>query len=217
MLLAAGRGERMRELTANVPKPLLEAGGMTLIERQMRLLGVAGFTELVVNLSYRAEQIRRHVSEAAGRAMRVEFVDEGEPALETGGGILNALPLLGPAPFAVVNADIVSDYDFARLLSYERRGKLVLVPNPPHHRGGDFGIDAEGLATLAPPLETFAGISVLDPAIFRGFAPGRQPLKPILDAAIRKAELTAEIHAGVWLDVGTSERLRAADAWLSGG
>lgn len=217
IVLAAGRGERMGELTANRPKPLLRIGGRSLLERQLRRLADASISDVVINLSYRGSQIRAHVDTIDVSGLRVQFSQEPYPPLEVGGAILRALPLLGRGEFLVVNADVVSDYDFARLRARPGRGKLVLVDNPSHHPAGDFGIDAGGNATLEPPLLTFAGISRLHAGLFAGWPAGRQPLKPILDAAIRLGELEAERHDGFWLDVGTPERLAEADRIVSRG
>ena len=214
MILAAGRGERMGALTTERPKPLLSIGHETLIERHVRLLVAAGVERIVVNLSYRGQQIRALLGDGARYDARIDYSSEGEPPLETGGGIIHALRLLGNDPFVVVNADVVSDYSLSRLvgsgLSDGRLGRLVLVPNPVHHPQGDFGIDADANATLEEPLLTFSGISLLDPALFRGHARGRQPLKPILDTAIRARRMAAEVHHGLWVDVGTAERLGEA-------
>lgn len=210
MLLAAGRGERMGELTRSLPKPLLEVGGEALIERQLRLLAAAGVAEIVINVSYQADAIRERVGERTRWGQQVIFSAEGEPPLETGGGIIAALPLLGDAPFLVVNADIFTDFDYALLCRSRHDNVLVLVPNPLHHAQGDFGLDASGRVTREGPLMTFAGISRLSAALFAGLAPARQPLRPILEAAISRAELTGVIFEGIWEDVGTPERLAAA-------
>ncbi len=209
MLLAAGRGERMGDLTRSTPKPLLEVGGVSLIERQLRRLADAGFRDVVINLSYGAEQVRRHVQERRPRALEVQFIDEGAPPLETGGGIVNALPLLGNGPFLIVNADVITEYDISGL-AHASAPRLVLVPNPPHHEQGDFGIDAEGYVTHEPPLHTFSGISILSAELFAGVEPGRRRLRPILDAAIDKRMLAAELYEGPWIDVGTPARLEEA-------
>ena len=217
MILAAGRGLRMGALTADRPKALAPIGSETLIERQVRLLVAAGIDEIVVNLSYRGEQIRAGLGDGGRLGARIAYSEEGEPPLETGGGIIQALPLLGDAPFLVVNVDVVSDYPLAALaapgaLPAGLLGRLVLVPNPPQHRDGDFGIDAQRRVTDERPFLTFAGLSVLDPALFRDFASGRQPLKPILDRAIERRRLAADLHRGAWIDVGTPERLAQANA-----
>lgn len=212
MLLAAGRGLRMGALTDTRPKPLLEIGGEPLIERQLRLLASAGITEVVINLSYRGAAIRECVGEQTRWGQRVAYSEEGEPPLETGGGIIAALPLLGPDPFLLVNSDIYTDFDFAALVGEGAGNVLVLVPNPPHHPEGDFGLDASGRVTRKGPLLTFAGISVLSPTLFAAFSPGRQPLRPVLDTAIDRRDLAGVRFDGVWHDVGTPERLAEARA-----
>jgi MurNAc alpha-1-phosphate uridylyltransferase len=211
LVLAAGQGVRMGDLTRRTPKPLLKVGGRSLIERQLERLAAAGVREFVINLSHLGSQVRAHVDALPLNGLKIDYSEEGQPPLETGGGILRALPLLGDEPFLVVNSDVVSDFDFARLRGLDSLGKLILVDNPEHNLGGDFGIDIAGRATFEPPLLTFTGISLLDPRLFAGWPQGRQPLKPILDAAIGKRQLSAERHDGVWVDVGTPERLARAD------
>lgn len=212
MILAAGRGERMRALTAVQPKPLLEVGGLALIEHHVTRLAACGFRELVINLSYRGAQIREHLGDGKRFGVAIAYSDEGEPPLETAGGIVQALPLLGAEPFVVVNSDVYTDFDFAALQAEPRAARLVLVANPVHNRRGDFGMDAEGFATAAPPFYTYAGIAVLEPLMFAGLEPGRRPLKPSLDAAIERRALRAMQFAGLWIDVGTPERLAEARA-----
>jgi MurNAc alpha-1-phosphate uridylyltransferase len=212
MLLAAGRGERMGALTAQVPKPLLDVGDSALIERHLKRLAASGFTEIVINLSYRGAQIRARLGDGERYGVSIAYSDEGEPPLETAGGIVQALPLLGAEPFLLVNADIFTDFDFRALAAAASVPALVLVPNPLHHPRGDFGIDVEGFVTATAPLLTYAGIAVFEPAAFAALAPGRRPLKPWLDAAIARRELRAVTHAGLWLDVGTPERLEQARA-----
>lgn len=209
MILAAGRGERMRELTTAQPKPLLTVGGEPLIEHHLRRLAVSGVDEVVINLSYRARQIRQRLGDGSRWGVKISYSEEGEPPLETGGGIVHALPLLGARPFMLVNSDVYTAFDFAEL-RVMTASTLVLVPNPPHHVRGDFGLSEDGRVTAEPPLLTYAGIAVLDPVLFAGLAPGRRPLKPVLDAAIAGGELRGRYYDGFWLDVGTPERLEAA-------
>jgi MurNAc alpha-1-phosphate uridylyltransferase len=142
----------------------------------------------------------------------IVYSEEGEPPLETAGGIVQALPLLGAEPFVLVNSDVFTNFDFSVLSTPPHVQTLVLVPNPPHHPRGDFGIDADGLVAAAPPLLTYAGVAVFDPRSFAALAPGRRPLKPWLDAAIARRELKALPFSGLWLDVGTPERLEEARA-----
>ena len=214
MLLAAGRGERMGALTATTPKPLLDIGGERLIERQLRLLARAGVDDVVINLSYRGAAIRDCVGEHTPWGQRVRYSDEGEPPLETGGGIIAALPLLGPAPFLLVNADVFTELDFTVLNGFGDTSVLVLVPNPEHHTG-DFGLADDGRVTRAPPLLTYAGIARLSPMLFAVREPGRQPLRPILEAAIDRAALAGYRYDGIWEDVGTPERLARARRYAS--
>jgi len=210
MVLAAGRGERMGDLTAVRPKPLLEVGGVPLIEHHVRRLAASGVVELVINLSYRGTQIRAWLGDGQRFGVSIAYSEEGEPPLETGGGIVQALPLLGHEPFLIVNSDIYTEFDFATLVGGPRVPALVLVPNPPHNPNGDFGIDGAGRVSAAAPLRTYAGVAVFTPQMFAGLALGRRKLKPLLDAAIGRRELEAVAFDGVWLDVGTPERLEQA-------
>lgn len=210
MILAAGRGTRMHALTADVPKPLLEVGGEPLIERQIRGLAAAGIADIVVNLSYRGAQIRAALGDGRRFGVAIEYSDEGPTALETAGGIVAALPLLGEAPFVVVNADVYTDFDFATLVPGRGRAELVLVPNPPQHPHGDFSLGTDGRVGAPGPAYTLAGISLLCPSLFEDLAPGARPLKPVLDAAITDGDVYGRVHDGLWLDVGTPERLEAA-------
>lgn len=217
MILAAGRGVRMGALTAGRPKPLLDIGGESLLGRQLRRLAAAGIEDVVINLSYQGEQIRSAIGDGAGFGLRVIYSDEGPEPLETAGGIVRALPILGDAPFLVVNADVVSDFDFSSLEPGPGLGTLVMVPNPRHCPAGDYGIDAGSRLTLTPPKFTFAGISVLAPALFAGLGEGKRALAGIFEAAIGKRQLYGRLHSGFWMDVGTAERLEAARAALTTG
>jgi N-acetyl-alpha-D-muramate 1-phosphate uridylyltransferase len=210
MVLAAGRGERMGDLTLVRPKPLLEVGGLPLIEHHVRRLAASGVNEIVINLSYRGTQIRERLGDGGRFGLSIAYSEEGEPALETGGGIVQALSLLGGEPFLLVNSDIYTEFDFATLIGNPPEPALVLVPNPPHNPKGDFGVDAAGRVSAAAPLSTYAGIAVFSARMFAGLAPGRRALKPLLDAAIARRELAAVRFDGVWLDVGTPERLEDA-------
>jgi len=215
MLLAAGRGERMGTLTATQPKPLLTIGDRALIEHHIVRLAASGIDELVINLSYRGSEIRKRLGDGGRFGVSIEYSEEGEPPLETGGGIVHALPLLGREPFLLVNSDLYTDFDFRVLIEGPRVPRLVLVPNPPHHVRGDFGFE-DGFVTASPPLSTYAGIAVFDPQWFAVLAPGRRPLKPVLDAAIARRELQGLKFSGLWLDVGTPERLEEARALAAG-
>lgn len=210
MILAAGRGERMGALTAMTPKPLLNLNGESLIERQLRRMAAAGVVDVVINLSYRGEQIRSTVGDGSRFGVRIRYSEEAPGPLETAGGIIQALPLLGDAPFLVTNADVVSDFDFSGLGSLEDSGTLVLVPNPAHHPAGDYGIDDRLRLNLDVPRYTFSGISLLSPALFTGLAPGRRSLGQVFEPAITAGKLSGLMHSGLWVDVGTPERLALA-------
>jgi N-acetyl-alpha-D-muramate 1-phosphate uridylyltransferase len=212
MILAAGRGERMGALTALQPKPLLTIGDRSLIEHHVVRLAASGVEDLVINLSYRGSEIRERLGDGSRFGVSIQYSEEGEPPLETGGGIVQALPLLGEQPFLLVNSDVYTDFDFRVLVEGPRAPTLVLVRNPPHNARGDFGLDAAGYVTAAPPTSTYAGVAVFDPRMFAGFAPGRRQLKPLLDAAIARRELRGLSFTGLWLDVGTPERLEEARA-----
>ena len=209
MILAAGRGERMGPLTADRPKPLLTIGGVPMIERHVARLAACGVDEIVVNLAYRGAQIREWLGDGARWGASIAYSEEGEPPLETAGGIVHALPLLGGEPFLLVNSDVFTDFDFRALLAVPSP-TIVLVPNPSHHPRGDFGLEASGRVRAEPPLYTYAGIAVLAPSMFAALPPGRSTLKPQLDAAIARSELRGTLFEGLWIDVGTPERLEAA-------
>jgi len=218
LILAAGRGERMRPLTNDLPKPLLPAGGQPLIDYHIRALARAGIRELVVNLSWHGEELKDYLGDGRRYDVTFAFSEEGPEPLETGGGIHHALPLLGAGAFWVVNGDIASDYEFAqRSLSTGTLAHLVLVPNPPQHPAGDFSLVGDRIAAgppSGPDTRTFAGISVIDPQLFAQATPGRFPLAPLLRAAAEKGAVTGEEYLGRWTDVGTPERLQALDAEL---
>jgi MurNAc alpha-1-phosphate uridylyltransferase len=210
MILAAGRGERMRPLTDATPKALLRVGGQALIERHVHALARAGVTELVINHAHLGDQIVQALGDGAAWGVRITYSAETGAALETGGGIFRALPLLGPAPFVAVNADIWTDYDFAAL-PREPGGlaHLVMVDNPPQHPGGDFSLAAGRLAQRGPAMLTFSGIGVYRPALFDGCTPGAFPLAPLLRRAMDAGRVTGEHHTGRWYDIGTPARLAA--------
>ena len=216
MILAAGRGQRMGALTDSVPKPLLELHGETLLGRQLRRLAESGIREVVINLSYRGDQIRKSIGDGSDYGLVVSYSQEPETPLETAGGIIQALPLLGSEPFVVVNADVVSDFDPGQLQPGPVDGLLVLVPNPEHNPEGDYGLDADGLLVPDEPRYTFSGISLLSPALFAGLEPGRRALSDVFDSAIAARRLSGLVYYGDWHDVGTPERLQQAAAADSG-
>lgn len=209
MILAAGRGERMRPLTDTVPKPLLRVRGKPLIERLVEQLVDAGITRLVINLAWLGAMIRDHLGDGARHGVSITYSDEAPRALETAGGICHALPWLGPEPFLVVNGDVLTDYPFGRLHLHESlRAHLVLVPNPPQHSLGDFGL-RDGLVIDGGERLTFSGIAVYRPEFFAGCPGGAFPLKPLLLRAMAAGVCGGELYPGLWQDVGTAERLAA--------
>ena len=210
MILAAGRGERMRPLTDHTPKPLLKIAGKPLIHHHIEALRAAGIRELVINLAHLDEQIRTHLGDGTDLEVRIEYSQEPEGALETGGGIHQALPLLGSAPFIVVNGDVLTDYPFARMCEQELGpdlAHLVVVPNPDHHPAGDFALQDDRLREQGQPRFTFSGIGLYRAELFAGCTPGRFPLAPLLRAAMGRGMIGGELYEGVWSDVGTPERL----------
>ncbi|MBW7901099.1 MAG: nucleotidyltransferase family protein [Rhodocyclaceae bacterium] len=224
MILAAGRGERMRPLTDATPKPLLVAGGRPLIVWHIERLAAAGFRELVVNRAHLGEQLEAALGDGGRWGVHIDWSPEPPGALETAGGIAQALPLLGDAPFLVVNGDIWCDWDFRRArdvtLPPPRLAHLVMIANPAHHAGGDFALDetrTPAQLTLADggPTLTYCGIGVFHPDFFAGVARGAaMKLRPLLDAAIPCGLVGGERHAGRWIDVGTPERLAELDRYL---
>jgi MurNAc alpha-1-phosphate uridylyltransferase len=230
LILAAGLGERMRPLTDATPKPLLVAGGKPLIEWHIGKLAAMGIRDVIVNTSWLADQFRQRLGDGSRWNLRLHYSYEGSTPLETGGGICNALALLGDAPFAAVNGDIWTDYDFSSLpREPEGDAHLVLVDNPPQHPIGDFALRDDGrVASDGAAKLTFAGIGVYRRALFDGWrdivgnAPGaddvppRFKLAPLLRAAMVRGAVTGEHHRGRWTDVGTPQRLAQLDGELAG-
>lgn len=218
MILAAGRGERMRPLTDTIPKPLLKVGGRTLIERLIRRLAAADLRDLVINHAHLGAQIEAALGDGTQLGVRIRYSSEGE-ALETAGGIAKALPLLGDAPFIAANADVLCDFDFSRLRDHalgEHLAHLLLVPNPPQHPQGDFVLREGLMANTGTPRYTFSGIGLYRPELLRHIVAGdKAQLAPLLRAAAEHGLVGAELHRGMWHDVGTPERLRALDAQFS--
>lgn len=217
MILAAGRGERMRPLTDHTPKPLLKAGGRCLIGYHLNALARAGFTDIVVNHAHLGGQIEQMLGDGSGYQVRIAYSPEGDKALETGGGIFRALPLLGDGPFLVVNGDVWTDYPFAQL-PREPQGlaHLVLVENPSHHPQGDFALTGSRVVGSGPARLTFSGIGVYRPELFAGCKPGAFPLAPLLRRAMEAGQVTGEHYRGRWLDIGTPQRLEELDRELRG-
>lgn len=229
LIFAAGLGERMRPLTDATPKPLLRVGGKPLIEWHLEKLAALGIGEVVVNTSWLAEQFPQALGDGARWSLRIHYLYEGDTPLETGGGMWNALPLLGEAPFLLVNGDVWTDFDFAGL-PREPRGlaHLVMVDRPPQATHGDFALDADGCVRADGEHKlTYAGIGVYRPQLLDGWrdvipapllANGKPkfPLAPILRAHMADGAITGEHHRGRWTDVGTPERLQRLDAELRG-
>jgi len=217
MILAAGRGERLRPLTDRVPKALAEAGGKPLVVWQLERLARAGFHDIVINVSHFAEAIEARLGNGSAFGVSLAYSREAQP-LESAGGIAQARQLLGREPFALVNADVFCDYDLAALRARALDGclaHLVLAPNPPHHTAGDFSL-AGGRAGNAPaPRYTYTGIALLDPALVEPVgAGGKAQLAPLLRAAAQEGRLAGELYEGLWRDIGTAERLAGLDALL---
>ncbi len=211
--MAAGRGERLRPITDTLPKPLVEVAGKPLIAYHLEALARAGVRDVVVNLSWLGERIRTALGDGERYGLHIAYSDEGPEPLETGGGILQALPLLGPEPFLVVNADIWTDMDFSRCRSLggDADACIVLAPNPMHHPRGDFGVDHDGVVVERDADRfTYTGIGLYRPEFFAGCRPGRLPLLPLLKRAIAARRLRGEVFLGEWHDAGSPERL----AWL---
>lgn len=222
----------MRPLTDTCPKPLLSVGGRSLLAWHLQALARAGIREVVINHAWLGAQIPAALGDGARFGLRLHYSDEGASALETGGGVHRALPLLGEHPFLLVNGDIWTDYDFARrpTLDDEALAALVLVPNPPQHPRGDFALlprAGGGFDILADPLQlerpdapprfTYSGIGVYRAALFAGCEPGRFPLLPLLRRAAAAGRLRGILYQGLWSDVGTPERLADLDARLASG
>lgn len=212
MLLAAGRGERLRPITDTVPKPLVEVAGKPLIVYHLEALARAGVGDVVINLSWLGEKIRAALGDGAAHGVRITYSEEGPVPLETGGGIHRALPLLGPGPFLVVNSDVWTDMDFSRVLTLQEgaHARLLLAPNPAHHPRGDFGLEGDFVVERESDRFTYTGVGVYRPELFEGCAPGKFPLLPLLQRAIAARRLRGEVYRGEWLDIGSPDRL----AWL---
>jgi MurNAc alpha-1-phosphate uridylyltransferase len=216
MILAAGKGERMRPLTLTTPKPLVRAGGIPLIEYHLKALAVAGFTEVVINHAWLGQLIENYLGDGSQYGVRIQYSPEGEP-LETGGGIFRALPLLGDEAFMVVNGDIWTDYDFSALHQpITGLAHLVLADNPAHHPTGDFSLIDGQVRDGQPDAATltYSGIAVLHPQLFDGCSAGAFKLAPLLRKAMADGQVTGEHLNGHWVDVGTHERLAEVETLL---
>jgi MurNAc alpha-1-phosphate uridylyltransferase len=218
MILAAGRGERLRPLTDAVPKALVPAGGKPLIEWHLERLAADGCREAVINVSHLGERIVERVGDGARFGLRIAYSREPQP-LETAGGIAQALALLGPEPFLLLNSDVYCDIAVSRLLGLalgERLAHLVLVPNPAHRAGGDFTLEDGVIGNGAGPRYTYAGVAVMSPRLVAGVPAGEKaPLAPLLRAAAERRLVSGELYGGLWQDVGTLERLAELEARLT--
>jgi MurNAc alpha-1-phosphate uridylyltransferase len=219
MILAAGRGNRMRPLTDRVPKPLLPAGGKPLIQHHIERLAAAGVVEIVINHAHLGQQIEAVLGDGSHWGVAIRYSPEGEgQALETGGGIFKALSLLGPDPFLVVNGDIWTDCPFSGLeLSRADLAHLVLVENPPQHPAGDFCLVGSRILAAGEPRLTFSGVGLYRPELFADCTPGAFPLAPLLRRAMADGRVSGQQHRGHWFDIGTPGRLAELDRWLVDG
>lgn len=217
MILAAGRGERLRPLTDRVPKALAEAGGKPLVVWQLERLARAGFRDIVINVSHLGEAIEARLGNGSAFGVSLAYSREAQP-LESAGGIAQARLLLGREPFALVNADVFCDYDLAALRARALDGclaHLVLAPNPPHHAAGDFSLAGDRAGNAPAPRYTYTGIALLDPALVSPVRAGdKAQLAPLLRAAAQDGRLSGELYEGLWRDIGTAERLDELDALL---
>ncbi len=217
MILAAGKGERMRPLTLHTPKPLIPVAGVPLIEYHLRALAAAGFKEVVINHAWLGQQIEDYLGDGAQFGLHIVYSPEGEP-LETGGGIFRALPLLGSEPFLVVNGDVWTSYDFHVVpRTLNGLAHLVMIDNPAHHPTGDFTLRDGQLSDAQPGAATltYSGIAVLAPALFAGCQPGAFKLAPLLREAMLAGQVSGEHFSGHWVDVGTHERLTEVEQLLA--
>ena len=210
MILAAGRGERMRPLTDHTPKPLLPVAGKTLIEHTIKQLVAAGFNDIIINHAHLGQQIEQHLGSGQQYGATIHYSPEGEQGLETAGGIINALPLLGDAVFLVVNGDVATDFPFAELKNRAvDLAHLVLVDNPEHHPQGDFSLDDTGKVTEKDAEKlTFSGIGLYSPELFSNIPAGSGKLGPLLRQAMSSRRVSGQKFAGFWMDIGTPERLQ---------
>lgn len=216
MILAAGKGERMRPLTLTTPKPLVRVAGVPLIEYHLRALAAAGFTDIVINHAWLGQQIEDYLGDGSRFGLSIRYSPEGEP-LETGGGIFRALPLLGDEPFVVVNGDIWTDYNFAALRQpLVGLAHLVLADNPEHHPTGDFSLVDGQVHDARPAADTltYSGIAVLHPKLFATCTAGAFKLAPLLRTAMTQGQVSGERLSGHWIDVGTHERLAQVEQLL---
>lgn len=218
MVLAAGRGERLRPITDTLPKPLVTVAGKPLIVYHLEALARIGIRDVVVNLSWLPDKLRAALRDGSDYGVRITYSEEGPVALETGGGIFNALPLLGPEPFLVVNGDTFTDIDFGALLGSAAAdtqagvlARLVLVPNPIQHPRGDFGLNGDRVVERESDRFTYSGVGVYRAEFFEGCVPGKFPMLPLMKRAIAAGKMAGQLHRGEWCDVGTARRLAELD------
>jgi len=214
LIFAAGRGERMRPLTDNTPKPLLKVAGKALIEYSLENLAKTGFNDIVINVAYLGWQIIDYCGDGSRWGVSIVYSDEGDSALETAGGIVKALPLLGHQPFLAINSDVICDYPLQNLRDRPfDLAHLVMVGNPPHHLLGDFGLSPDGhLSEQGEDKLTFSGIGLYRPEMFAGLSVEPLKLRPLFNAAMRDQRISGELFSGLWLDIGTPERLSELDS-----
>lgn len=219
MILAAGRGNRMRPLTDTQPKPLLPVNGKALIDYHLEKLAAAGVSRVVINHAWLGKKLESHIGNGAGWGLQVVWSPEPAGGLETAGGIVQALDLLGDDPFWVINGDVWTDFDFRQLPTDlgADLGHLVLVPNPQHNTTGDFSLEGDRVTADGSPGFTFSGISALHPHLFAGLEVSKYPLRPLFDQALESGALQGQLYEGRWCDVGTPARLQALEHRLRGG
>lgn len=217
MILAAGRGERMRPLTDHTPKPLLPAAGKALIEHTIEQLVTAGFNDIVINHAHLGQLIEQRLGDGRQFNASIKYSPENNQALETAGGIIKALPLLGDEVFLVVNGDIATDFSFVELKNQPvDLAHLVLVKNPEHHRQGDFGLDNAGLVSATGNEKfTFSGIGLYHPDLFKQTPAGIHKLLPLLLKGIAGQRVSGQLHTGFWMDIGTPQRLQELDLYYT--
>ncbi len=215
MILAAGRGERLRPLTDETPKPLIKVAGKSLIEYHIENLAKAGIKEIIINTAWLAEMIHQQLDDGSNYGVTIEYSDEGT-AMETAGGIINALPLLGDEPFLVVNGDICCDFDFSSLdtLKDGIQAHLILVENPEHNPAGDFSLHQGLIKNSGDSMYTFSGIGIYSADFFAGQQSGISPLAPLIRNKCEDNLVSGQLHEGRWTDVGTVERLQELDEQL---
>jgi len=216
MLLAAGLGKRLRPITNTIPKPLVQVAGKALIEHHLENIKAAGFNNVVINVSYLGELIKNHLDDGSRFGLSIQYSEEGPEPLETAGGIINALPLLGQEPFLVVNADIWCEHSLSMAnISSEKLAHLVLVDNPEHNRDGDFAYEFGKVYNDGQHRLTFSGIGIYRPELFKNIKDKKISLAPILRTAVDQELVSAEYYTGKWFDIGTKERLEETDEYVS--